>query len=48
MKLSALPKENGSRARMVVITHGAEPTIVVDSKLIIIFYTLVYEVYLNC
>ena len=32
MKLSALPKQNGSRARIVVITHGSEPTIVVKGE----------------
>jgi len=31
LKLSSLPKENGSRARMVVITQGADPTIVCDN-----------------
>jgi adenosine kinase len=31
LKLARFPKENGSRARMVVLTHGALPTIIVQN-----------------
>ena len=30
-KVAALPKENEKHPRMVVVTHGKEPTIVVQS-----------------
>jgi len=31
LKLSSLPKQNGSRARMVVITQGSDPTLVCNN-----------------
>ena len=31
LKIAALPKTNAARGRIVVITHGAEPTIVVEN-----------------
>lgn len=31
LKLSSLPKQNGSRARLVIITQGSEPTIICDN-----------------
>jgi len=30
MHLARLPKENGKRGRMVVFTHGAKPTVVIQ------------------
>jgi len=30
MHLARLPKQNGKRGRMVVFTHGAKPTVVIQ------------------
>jgi len=34
MHLARLPKENGKRGRMVVFTHGAKPTVVIQGELL--------------
>jgi len=36
MYLARLPKENGKRGRMIVFTHGAKPTIVIQGEQLVI------------